>query len=306
MARIRICYVIMPFGKDHDPVYTEGIRPAVAKAAKLRGETWDCVRADDIRVPGSITKEIITSLHTSDLIVADLSGNNPNVLYELGVAHSAGRITVMITQDLEALPFDINAYRVQTYSPSRPGLQSLSESLCTTIMDALSGRLQITSPVQDHAPFDYSKIILNLEDVRRFEQSVREEVWLIEPSLETDLGLFGDVIKSNIFDRGVKYRYLIPRTRNSLRQYRRFVQELNCTADQQDALRVQTIEPYLVESEVVIYDPYSRQENVMLMSPRELAFVFWYSVGKTRGEDIRDRFEHLWESMSEPISDESA
>ena len=94
MNKSRICYVIMPFQERYVLTYKEAIRPAINKVACDRKEEWSCLRSDDIHVPGSITKEIVTSLHTADLVIADLTGYNPNVFYELGVVHSAGRPTI--------------------------------------------------------------------------------------------------------------------------------------------------------------------------------------------------------------------
>lgn len=299
---MRICYVIMPFDSKFDSTYSTAIRPAIAKVSKLQGEAWECVRSDDIRVPGSITKEIITSLYTADLVIADLTGNNPNVLYELGVAHSAGRIVVMITQDITNLPFDINTYRVHSYEHTSDGLQSLGEYLSTTVVDALAGRVRMTNPVQDNAPLHHAEIILNLDVVRHLEKQVQHEVWLIEPSLDTDLKLFSAIIKDNLLNREIAYRYLIPKTQTSFKQYQRFISELGYDPGSHETLEVRTVEPYIIESEVVIYDPYTDREEVMVMSPRERDFIFWYRVGKTRGENIRDRFEILWDTASEPVA----
>ncbi len=299
---MKTCYVIMPFASEFEAVYRKGIQEAVAQVAGKLGESWRCIRADDIQAPGSINKEIITSLYTSDLVIADLSGNNPNVLYELGVAHSAGRITVMVTQNVESLPFDIHQYRTHQYAANEEGLRLLAICLSTAIVDALSGRLEITNPVYDNAPLRLSSVLANLQEVTRIEEAVRKSVWIIEPTFDTDLRIFKDVIRTNIAERGIEYRYLIPEEKTSLRQFQLFAGELGCS-EAQGGLAVRIVEPHLVESEVVIYDAYTEHEEVMIMSPRERKFAFWYRVGRTRGEFIRDRFEYLWESASRPTDD---
>lgn len=304
MSTSRICYVIMPFDQRYQATYTDAVRLAVQKVGQERGEQWECRRGDDVRVPGSVTKEIVTSLHTAELIIADLSGSNPNVFYELGVAHSAARPTIMITQDIETLPFDINSYRVHAYSASPDGLRILSERLSAAILDVLSSKEHITNPIQDFAPIRHAEVILSLEGVRRRESLAQSEVWVIEPSLDTDLKMFGDIIKLNLLDRGIKYRYLVPRTREVVRQWERFVRNLGYDRNRHGTLEVRTVEPYLIESEVVVYDAYTEREDVMIMSPREHEFVFWYRVGRTRGESIRDRFDTLWDKVSEVLSNE--
>jgi hypothetical protein len=303
MNEPRTCYVIMPFQERYTATYKEAIRPAVEMVARERGEPWKCLRSDDIHVPGSITKEIVTSLHTADFVIADLTGHNPNVFYELGVVHSAGRPTIMITQQIQELPFDINTYRVHPYEASRDGLRRLSEYLRATILDALSPGRTMTNPVLDFAPVRHAHIILLLDDVKQLEQRVASEVWVIEPSLDTDLKILDEVIKYNLLERGIKYRYLVPRTRGIIRQWERFVRELGYDGGNHRGLEVRTVEPYVIESEVVIYDPYARQEDVLIMSSREQEFVFWYRVGKTRGEGIRDRYDVLWETESKRIDE---
>ena len=302
MNRARICYVIMPFDERYVSTYVEAIRPAIAKVASDRKEQWQCRRSDDIHVPGSITKEIITSLHTADLVIADLTTHNPNVFYELGVVHSAGRPTVMITQQIDELPFDINTYRVHQYTASKDGLRSLSEYLSSTILDALEHGQRLTNPILDFAPIRHAQIILNFDQVAQLETQVTNEVWLIEPSLDTDLKMFGEIIKHNLIERGINYRYLVPRTRGIIRQWERFVRELEYDPENYDTLEVRTVEPHVIESEVVIYDPYAEHEDVLIMSPREQESLFWYRVGKTRGESIRERFVVLWESVSKPMT----
>jgi hypothetical protein len=291
----RRCYVIMPFAESYAATYADAIRPALREVEAARGECWTCDRSDDSRLTGSITREIVTSLHTADLVVADLTGNNPNVFYELGVAHSAGRRTIMLAQDVAALPFDISSYRVIQYEASAEGLRKLRGLLVNSIQDALEHGEQ-TNPVLDNAPVRHSDLILNLRDVEAMERRATKEVWLIEPSLDTDLKLFGEIIKGNL-QRGLRYRYLVPDELSVRRQWQRFVAVLGY-AEAEERLQARFVDRYLIESEVVIYDAYSEREDVLLMSPRETQHVFWYRVGQRRGEDIRDRYEALWDRAS--------
>jgi len=302
MKKSHICFVIMSFQEKYILTYEKAIRPAVKDAADYRKEKWSCLRSDEIRVPGSITKEIVTSLHTADLVIADLTGHNPNVFYELGVVHSAGRPTIMITQQLRELPFDINTYRVHEYTPSDDGLSKLHDFLYSTILDVWDHRKSLTNPVLDFAPVRHAHIILSLEDVIQLEKQVTNEVWVIEPSFDTDLKILGELVRHTL-ERKIKYRYLVPRTRGVLKQWERLVNELKTGQEDNYRLEVRTVEPHFIESEVVIYDPFSPREEVLIMSPREQESLFWYRVGKTRGEVIRDRYQELWDNVSKPIDE---
>ena len=280
-----------------------GFRSSAANRSNCKSHTWahlwgvtDLVR---VRVSESITKEIVTSLYTADLVVADLTGHNPNVFYELGLAHSAGTPTVMITQEIDELPFDLNTYRVHPYEATDKGLRELSEYVSTTIWETIANPDRITNPVVDFAPIQHADVILQLDDVLTIEFNVKHEVCLLQPTIDTDLTLFIDVIKRNIFERDIQYRYIIPKTPTTRRQWARFIDAV--APSKEDSLQARTVEPHQIESEVVLYDLYTENEDILLMSPRENQTVFWYRVGQTRGETIRERFETLWESHTESL-----
>jgi len=73
----------------------------------LIGDEFLVFRADNLLNQQNILKDIIQSIHNSDLVIADLSGLNPNVFYELGLAHALRKNVILLTQDIEQLPFDL-------------------------------------------------------------------------------------------------------------------------------------------------------------------------------------------------------
>lgn len=104
------CFVCMPLFDGFRPVFSDAIFPEVREAF---GSTCECVKADDIREAGMVTEKVVHSLLNADFIIAVLAdtrdGNsiNPNVMYELGIAHSFRKPTLVIADS--KLPFDINA-----------------------------------------------------------------------------------------------------------------------------------------------------------------------------------------------------
>lgn len=97
----RRCFVLMPFSKQFDLVWHYGIlRPFQGELA----ESWECTRADEWG-PGQIMGQVYEHIRESHAILADLTGANANVYYELGYAHAVGHRAMLITQDpLEGLP----------------------------------------------------------------------------------------------------------------------------------------------------------------------------------------------------------
>lgn len=111
-----ICFVISPIGPEgsdvrrrSDQVLTHIITPV---AAELGYET---IRADKISEPGMITSQVIQHLVDDPLVVADLSGHNPNVFYELAVRHAVRKPVVQLIQVGEAIPFDVAQTRTVQY-----------------------------------------------------------------------------------------------------------------------------------------------------------------------------------------------
>ena len=120
--------VMMPFNPayptpDMDPVY------GAIKEAATQLE-YECIRVDEIQRPTDITQDILKLIEGSKIIIADLSGANPNVYYEMGLAHARGRIVVPISRDKEKLPFDNSHIRTIFYhADDKYSLNGLTEQL---------------------------------------------------------------------------------------------------------------------------------------------------------------------------------
>lgn len=113
--------VMMPFS-GFDSVYTS-IKDAV-ESLGLR-----CHRADDIWENHHIMDDVISLIWRSRLVISDLSGKNPNVFYETGIAHALGRDVVQLVQNLSDVPFDLQAIRTLTYLNNGEGLEKMKTAL---------------------------------------------------------------------------------------------------------------------------------------------------------------------------------
>ena len=109
---IKNCFVVMPFRQDLDEVYQLAIKPAIIDSGLV---PW---RADEMIEKGSpIVSQSLNAIESTDLILADLTGHNPNVFFELGVAKALGKPVVLISQDIEDVPFDLLHLRILKYQP---------------------------------------------------------------------------------------------------------------------------------------------------------------------------------------------
>ena len=117
----RQAFVAMPFRPDLEPML-------LAVRRVLEAHNWRVVRADDLAYPRSITDAIIYSILASDLMIADVTGSNPNVFYELGWAHAMDQDVILMTQD-EKIPFDVTTERAIKYTPDDKGISTLLSQL---------------------------------------------------------------------------------------------------------------------------------------------------------------------------------
>ncbi len=107
-ADVGTAFVIMPFKPDYNAVYAE-IRES-AGAAGMR-----CTRVDEEMFQGGIMDKIRGMLATAEIIIADLSDKNLNVYYELGLAHAWSKPVVMMTNNIDEVPFDLRHIRFVQY-----------------------------------------------------------------------------------------------------------------------------------------------------------------------------------------------
>lgn len=144
------CLVLMPFAEDRKKYYVHAIRPAAEAAG------FDCHRADDNFENGAIVAQIIQDIFNDDVIVADISDQNPNVLYELGIAHAVGNKTIIICEAGQDIPFNLNAYRVIFYEKTFEGGVELRDQLETILRNWNIRKPGPTNPVQHFRPVIYA------------------------------------------------------------------------------------------------------------------------------------------------------
>lgn len=130
----RLCFIIMPFATAFDDVAST--ITAAVEAAGLKP-----LRGDNIQEAGHILTQIWSSLLRARYVIADLSQTNGNVLYELGLAHAMGHEAILVTQNLQDVPFDLRAQRLIAYTPTKLGLEKFGPALTTMLKQAINSPL---------------------------------------------------------------------------------------------------------------------------------------------------------------------
>ena len=124
----------MPFGdKDLQVVYEDFVKPIIEEQCNLR-----CERGDDVFGSSVIMEDIRNSITAVDVVVADLTGKNANVFYEVGICHTIDKPVLLMAQSIEDVPFDLRHRRVlleNEYSPR--GCKRLEKTLRENVLAML-------------------------------------------------------------------------------------------------------------------------------------------------------------------------
>ena len=97
-------FVLMPFSDDFKDIYESGIKPA-CKNCNVKVE-----RVDEQIFDENILSRIYDQIAKADILIADMTGRNPNVFYEVGYAHAIQKRVILLTQNSNDIPFDLKHY----------------------------------------------------------------------------------------------------------------------------------------------------------------------------------------------------
>ncbi len=147
---LRRCFVIGPM---QDMARLHGLRDAIIRPL-LEPHGFRVITPDEGDI-GSIMNHVLLNLEQADLLIADLSGSNPNVMYELGIYHSFGKPYLVIKDtsypvELDKTPFDIAAYRYVEINFNEPtAARAILKDRLDRIIGQLDTRDWFGNPVTD-------------------------------------------------------------------------------------------------------------------------------------------------------------
>ncbi|SMC65751.1 S1 RNA-binding domain-containing protein [Kibdelosporangium aridum] len=139
------CFVLMPYATktlddgqviDWDEHYKQVLEPAIS-AAEMTPR-----RADFIFGVQPLIDRVWQGIQEAEVIVAEITGLSPNVMYEIGLAHVIGKRLLLLTTDMSALPVDLARYVAVEYSREGIGLLKLSRDLEANLRAARTAPLQ--------------------------------------------------------------------------------------------------------------------------------------------------------------------
>lgn len=173
----------MPFAEEFADVYQYLISEGLESAG------YTVQRADDIKSQNNIIGDIVEGIISSDLVVADLTGANPNVYYELGIAHALNKKVILITQEIDDLPFDLRSYRVIGYSVHFAKMNQAKKELSELASEAFNGSLPFGNPVKDFGRINRQSKELSILSNDFEREGSEEELGLLDYRVKLEDGL---------------------------------------------------------------------------------------------------------------------
>lgn len=124
-------FVVMPFGsEDLQIVYDDYVKPTIEGQCSLK-----CIRGDDMPGSDHVMDDVLNAIAEAEIIIADLTGQNANVFYEVGIAHANNKPVLLIAQSMDDVPFDLRHRRVLIYDYSPRGCKRLEQRLKDNVLD---------------------------------------------------------------------------------------------------------------------------------------------------------------------------
>jgi hypothetical protein len=129
-------FMLMPFAEEMRQIFEDYVKKVAAEMG------LKAARGDDYFSPGVVANQISDAIYNAKIVVADCTGGNSNVFYEVGMAHGRDKTTVLITQSLNDIPFDLRHYRIIEYKYTPPGMVKFEQDLRKTFQSILGHNAQ--------------------------------------------------------------------------------------------------------------------------------------------------------------------
>ncbi len=194
------CFVIAPIGKEGEEVRKRSdqiLKYILEPVADECG--YRAVRADQLSEPGVITTQITDRILNAPMVVADLTGHNPNVFYELAVRHAVRKPYVQIIKKGEKIPFDVAGLR--TIEIDHTDLDSVAAA-----KEEIRKQMTYTGQHQDkiQSPISFA---IDQEMLKRSDDPEKRQL----AEIHQEVVELRQVVESRLRP-GSEYAYLNPRT----------------------------------------------------------------------------------------------
>jgi hypothetical protein len=143
----KLVLLLTPFSPDFQESYL-----TIVEACRRVGLV--CVRGDEEDAHGDILSHILRIMIRSRLVIANIGSRNPNVFYELGIAHALDKSTILVSETISDVPFDIQSKRILIYKSLDELKDALPEMLARALaVQATADGVQSNQQSSQRAPF---------------------------------------------------------------------------------------------------------------------------------------------------------
>lgn len=145
----RRCFIITPIGNENSDTYrkAKGVIESVIKPILQERGFEDIKPSYEINISGMINTQIINRIIEDDLVIANLTGNNPNVMYELCLRHVVAKPIIHICENGTILPFDIKDNRTIFYTNDMLGVEELKAAMMKYIDEIVYDEEYVDNPI---------------------------------------------------------------------------------------------------------------------------------------------------------------
>lgn len=168
MEKLKKAFVIMPFHEPFNSYYTQIYKPALESVSYIPS------RADDVFTPRPIMLDIQASICEADLILCEMSERNPNVFYELGLAHAIGRPAILVARKEDDIPFDLRHIRTVVYDYSLPGWENKLKQSVASAAIAVNEKSEVWPPpllsIHNNSSQALEVLMKELQDILAHQQ----------------------------------------------------------------------------------------------------------------------------------------
>lgn len=203
--QVKKCFIITPIGDVNSTTFrkTKGVIESVIKPVLFEYGFDDIKPAYEISVSGMITTQIINRIINDDLVIVNLTGNNPNVMYELCLRHVVAKPIVHICENGTILPFDIKDNRTIFYENDMLGVEELKNELKNYLNELNYSKEYLDNPIYNAKQVDL--LLKHVSDNN--EKSI--EFMLLQKIYE-NVVQFPDIIKKQSYEGNyLSYDYKI-------------------------------------------------------------------------------------------------
>jgi hypothetical protein len=127
-SRNRNVFVLTPFHPRYEKTYD--LISSVCHKVGLK-----CSRGDEKFIRGGVLSHILKELTSASIVIANIDGRNPNVYYELGIAHALDKDVILISSSVEEVPFDLKSQRLIVWNQAEELEKELNATLTRILLD---------------------------------------------------------------------------------------------------------------------------------------------------------------------------